>query len=792
MPRYAEGPSDANIVFIGEAPGSSEEATGRPFVGRSGKLLTKLMAQAGIIRSQCYVTNVVKERPKGNNIKPYINPKKGFVSDKAQKHIDSLWEELDNLEGPNIYVPLGSAATWVLTGQVGVTKWRGSVLEAKDGTKCIPTIHPAAALRMYIYRYFILFDLKRALEQQATPEIPGRDREYILSPSFPEVMEYLGEIRHSNRIAFDIEVSSGEMSCISVAASPKKAISIPFTDATNIRAPYFLPEQEFEIMRHIGYLLEDPAVESVGHNVTFDSTFLFRKYGIKSKNLHDTMIAQGILYPDFPKGLDFVTTQYTLMPYYKDEGKDRMAYGTGEEFWLYNAKDSIVLLEALPKQLNDLKSQGNLETYERQRRLIEPLLFMTELGINVDTESKEKRRDELEKKIEELESELNKLVGYEINPRSPKQLKDYFYDVCGEPPYKHKGKPTTREDALKRLVRKGYREASLVLEIRSYSKMKGTYLEMSLDEDNRIRSSMNPVGTSTGRLSSSKTIFGTGGNMQNLPPEMKRNLICDPGRVMYEIDLSQAENRIVAYLGPDHSMIEAFEKGIDIHSRTASLLFDGPEDKDYQSKQIADLGDGTKPQRFWGKQANHALNYGMGYRKAGFLWEIPEKEAEFIHRRYHQAYPGVKKMQRKIEHQLNKNRTVTNLFGRKRKFFDRWNQIKKDAFAFIPQSTVADIINQWGVREIYEDQEAFADVRLLNQIHDSVVFDLPRDMPPVQQTEILREIQRRLERTLTYEGREFSIPTDVTIFPENLKDGIELGRVTPGAIAEVLDNAVTA
>src|SRR5690606_3734582 len=136
--------------------------------------------------------------------------------------------------------------------------------------------------------------------------------------------------------------------------------------------------------------------------------------------------------------------------------------------------------------------------------------------------------------------------------------------------------------------------------------------------------------------------FGEGTNQQNLPLEMKEFLIPDDGYVIYEIDLSQAENRIVAYIAPDEKMIQAFEDGIDIHSLTGSFLCEMPievvkaQDKLHKSDPdnpdyLSPLGMGDRTWRYWGKQANHALNYGMYYKRASLLWEIPEKDAKFIY-----------------------------------------------------------------------------------------------------------------------------------------------------------------
>ena len=793
----AIGPKDADILIVGEAPGKQEVRQGKPFVGRSGKLLTKLLAKAGILRSMCRITNVVKERPKNNSIKQFIDlsKKQPRVTKAGQSYLDSFRREVAQLS-PNVIIAVGGVSTWALTQKRGVTKWRGSIITDELGRKVVPTIHPAAALRKYIYRHYILFDLYRAKDESKSPELDRTEREYILKPTFEECVQYLNDCLTQDLVAFDIEVNRNkEVSCISFSYSKHHAISIPFLDSYG--ALYFLQEQEKALWLLIEKVLSSKTTKCVAHNASFDSTFLYRKYGIVTRNIEDTMIAQGILYPDFKKGLGFVTTQYTDIPYYKDDGKKAMKAQNSRKFWLYNAKDSIVLSETFPKQKRDLKKQNNWQTYKAQRDLLEPLTFMTEIGMRVDVEGLRAKRDETAQKIEDLERELINITGRALNPRSVKQLKQYFYgDEPGDlglKPYKSRstGRPTTDETALKRLSRRGFEAASVLLEIRGLEKMRGTYYNMKLHDDNRLRSSFNPIGTSTGRISSSKDIFGKGGNMQNLPIDFKKHIKPDPGHVLYEVDLGQAENRIVAYLGSDKRMMQAFEDGEDIHSKTAGLIFDIDVDKvkafskrakqgDTSTELFPDIGQGNKSHRGWGKQANHAFNYNMGYRKAALRWEIKEKQAKWIREKYYAAYPGVKRFHARVDKELNDNRTVQNLLGRNRRFLGRWSKIKEDAYSHMAQSTVADIINKYGVNGLYYNQEKFSDLTLLLQVHDSVIFQISKDLAWTEHARLLDELCTMMEPELSYRGNTFTIPAEVTILPRHAAYGHEFSERPTG------------
>ena len=770
---YGEGDKDASIVIVGEAPGATEVKLGRPFVGQSGQVLDNLLSNAGIPRSACYITNVVKEQPPNNDIEVFFKTQgqRVFCTPEFNAYVRALHEELWATDA-NVYVAVGNTALYALTQRHGIMKWRGSILQGfleHNGQyrfiKVVPTIHPATALRQYIFVHYISFDLRRVREEATTREAQLPERHIRLRPSFNDCLSFLERCSASQMLAFDIEVMNGEVSCISFAYSPTEAISIPFMESGY--RDYFTLDQEYEIWRAIGAILENENIQKVGQNVAFDATFLFRKYGFVTRPIQDTMVAQAILYPDFPKGLDFITSIWTREPYYKDEGKKWFRFGgSDEDFWLYNAKDSAVCLEAFPKIYRELQAQGNVEAYERQLRVIEPCIFMQEKGILVDVEGLTKASVEAEEEIKSLTDELRTCCGYDVNPNSPNQLKDYFYGKKKVQPYFNRktGSASVDGQALKRLSRRGFKEADLLLRLRKLTKLKGTYYDVTLDDDGRLRCSFNPVGTTTGRLSSSETIFETGTNMQNLPPEMLRFLLADAGYISYLMDLSQAENRTLAYIAPEPSMIRAFENGIDLHRQTAALIFNKALDQVSDEDGSAPIGGGTFSERFWGKKANHSLNYDFGFKSFALLYEIPEADAKFIVDRYHTVYPGVRAYHAWVRSKLSKTRTLENCFGRKRLFLDRWgDELFKEAYAYIPQSTVAEKLNDHGLCFVYYNQQWFYPVELLNQIHDALAFQISTKHDFKIHAECILRIRDSLESPISWGATQFSIPVDLKV-----------------------------
>lgn len=782
MPYY-EGDSTTSIALVGEAPGEQEVRQQRPFVGPAGNLLNKCLLSAGLLRQQLYITNVVKERPPNNDISAFIKfDKVGHAQPTPAyaRYENMLAEELAHSKS-NIFVALGNTALYALARKTGISKRRGSLYPCTlvPDRKVIACIHPSAALHVPSFERLIVFDLTRAREESSSPELNYIERNLTLRPSFLQAMEYLESARHCASIGFDIEIVGKGISCFSVAKSLSNILCIPLHYE---HGDYFTPPQETEIWKATQKLLEDPNVVKVGQNLIFDTTFLLHTLGILIHPIEDTMIAQAIIHTDAPRGLDFITSIYTHEPYYKDEGKKWLKVsGSFEDFWTYNCKDSAVCVEAFPKMQQDLITQGNASTYNHQRDLIYPLMYMQERGMHLDITAMQNRSEQLTKEIAELEAEFS-LIAPGVNPASPKQLQELFYTKLKLKPYtkvtkskdgQRKSSITTDEMALKRIARKGYKEAQLILDIRRRSKLKSTYIDIKLDSDNRLRGALNPVGTKYGRLSSSTNIFGIGVNMQTLPPELKRLCIADECCVLVNIDLAQAENRCVAYFANEVRMMSAFEAGKDIHKQTAGLIFSiSPEDVSTEAGSSA-LGGGRFSQRDWGKRANHALNYDLTYRQFALMWEIEERDAKDMIERYFQVYPGVRQWHAATAKEYRDNGYVENPFGRKATFAGAWEDVKKEAYAFKPQSTVADKMNRDGVCEVYYNPY-YQYIECLNTVHDSIVLQARVDSTQACEhlASRLVAIIKNLEQPITYQGRSFVIPADLSI-------GMNLAKYKP-------------
>lgn len=817
-----EGSTDAKIAIVGEAPGAEEDKTKRPFTGPAGGILDTCLHTAGLTRSGVYLTTFIKEYNKQSRLSKYYSDKRGLTLEGGILR-DQLVEELKSVKA-NVIVTLGNAATEALTGKAGVMKQRGSILPTLDGLfqiprKVIPTINPGASLRgKYIFRYYIMHDLKRAKEQSLFSEIRRKERRLVVNMTFEEAREWIRYYEKQPLVAADIEVVNHEVSCLGLCADSSLAISIPFYKQ-------WTEEEEVILWKDIARFLANHH-SKIFQNAMFDTAFLLMRNHIPTNGrVEDTMIAQHLMYPDFPKGLDFITSIHTEEPYYKDEGKEWNNPSNWEDFRRYNAKDAIVTFEAWLKLEKEIDETGHRWGYDFTIALLEPLLAMTVRGILVNRETLKETRIQAKKEQEATQIELDKVVGHPLNANSPKQCQAYFYIEKGIPPYtkavkkdgRYEKRITTDDKAMQRLargtaIRAGLPAAKLVQKIRGLSKLIGTYLEINLDEDGRIRCSYNPRGTVSGRLSSSKNIFGNGTNLQNLPETFKRFLVADPGYILVELDKRQAEWVIVAYDSGDANMIKVIREGLDPHTYTAFLM--SGVNQELIKREAKVIGHSTEPGeithlratkfdqtakaefdnaillprnmslRQCGKKANHGLNYDEGYKTFALTNEILEKEAKFMIDRYHAVYPGIKQWHKQIQQQLEKDRTLLNFFGRKRRFLDAWGDLLfKSAYAHVPQSTVSDILNR-GLIHIYRDiTPHMARVELLAQVHDSILIQYPinhiRDLGRVVHT-----MKQHLEPQISIHGRSFTIKTDMKI-GKNWGEMVDVSYVDTAAQTQV-------
>jgi uracil-DNA glycosylase family 4 len=763
---------------------------GEPLVGQAGQLFDRILNAVGIPRFQTYLTNFCKTQLPNNDEKKLLN-QKGWKHPSFGELQSRIIQELSQLR-TDLIVLMGDTAMRAVLDDPKfskITKFRGSVYRAEDfphlaeplaGKKILITNHPASALPHADPKnfYVIMTDLEKLLQLEDDPSVLDVTYTTHINPAFPEILDFLNEVSKIPETSFDIEANPRQTTCFAFTLNPSEAMCVPLV---NNSGNIWTPEQELQIWQMVAQILEgSPGL--IMQNGMFDMMFKLRTLGLKTSNfIFDTMLAQHLCWADLPKGLDFITSVYTYHPYYKDEGKQEhlKAIKDWNNYWLYNARDAIITHQVKEPLERELTRFGAWDTFNFLMRLHKPLAEMEYVGIRTNQSEYHgipAARRRLDKQIGVLYNALERFAGKKININSPKQMKEYFYVDLGLKPYTNRktGNLSVDDEALKRISRQGRRgsaEAKIVRKIRSLNKLLSNYFNVSVDPDHRLRCQYKIAGTETGRLASAGTFFGTGTNLQNVPPAFKKYLIPDQGNLLIEIDLAQAEAVVVAYVSQDANMIAGFESDVDVHTYNASQIFDKP------------MEEISKLERSMGKRVVHASNYAMGYKTFALNTEIPEKRAKELLEAYHARFPGLRQWHREVQDQIYRTRTLYNLFGRPKRFLGMIDQsLLRSAYAFIPQSTVAEQLNR-GITSISEDPQSFEwGVSLNLTVHDSVLLQIPNIYTSSQLSEFFRWIQSHMEIPLWAKGTQFTIRCDAKLSLSNWKEMVEIKSFDPETI----------
>lgn len=462
---------------------------------------------------------------------------------------------------------------------------------------------------------------------------------------------------------------------------------------------------------------------------------------------------------------------------------------------VYNGLDVCVTLEILHVLLDQLDDTARA-TYEFSLALQAPVMEMNNRGLLVDQVSRQKALASYRKDIDRLSSQLNTLIteglGIECNWRSQMQLKHLFYDVLGIPPIKKrnaKGRfmPTVDRDALERLCNYRLAEpfARHLLLLRDMDKIRSS-LENDIDSDGRMRTQLNIAGTNTGRFSSAESIFGTGGNLQNIDRRLREVFVADPGMVFINLDLEQADSRNVGALcwnlfydshGPEFAgaYLDACESG-DLHTQVCHMAWtnlEWPEDV----KGWRAVADGVAYREYTyrdlAKRLGHGSNFRGKPRTMAKHTKLPTRLVEDFQYRYFKAFPCIPKWHEYITKEIASTASLTTLFGRRRFFWGRHNDdaTLREATAYAPQSMTADEINK-GIMNIWRDGRT----QLLLQVHDSILIQCPVERMPETVEWALEALKVPLELK---GGRKFVVPTEAKVgfnygdYSENNVDGLK-------------------
>jgi DNA polymerase-1 len=557
---------------------------------------------------------------------------------------------------------------------------------------------------------------------------------------------WIAEARAAGVVALDTETDSldalrARLVGLSLATAPGRACYIPLRhEASGDLADggTAVPAQiGFEAaIAALGPLLADASVLKVLHNAKYDIEVLARPEngGLVVSPIGDSMLASYALDAGrHGQGMDELSFRHLghkPIPY--DEvtgtGKARIPFARVplDRATAYAAEDADVTLRLWQALSPRLRPEGALALYDQvERRMVAVLAEMETLGIRVDGAALRRTGDEFTARMAEIERDVHRLAGREFNVGSPKQLGDILFEEMGLKGGR-KGKSgaySTDAAVLEDLAAQGIELAQRVLDWRQLQKLVSTYVEglsKAIAADGRVHTDYNMAGASTGRLSSTEP------NLQNIPvrsaegQRIREAFVADPGHVLMSADYSQIELRLLAHLAEVPSLRDAFAKGEDIHARTASEIFGIPPDKvDKEARRRA-------------KTINFGIIYGMSAFGLAARLSIPAGEARAIIDAYFAQYPGIRAEMERLKEEARTNGFVRTPFGRRiwiggidSKIMAERGNAERAAINAPFQGGAAEIIKRAMVRMPRALREAGLSARMLLQVHDELVFEVP-------------------------------------------------------------------
>jgi DNA polymerase I len=497
-----------------------------------------------------------------------------------------------------------------------------------------------------------------------------------------------------------------------------------------------LPPLSDPAMQPLVGLLEDPEVPKTGQNLKYDLLVL-RRAGVELRGIaFDTMVASYVLDPGRRShSLDALCTDllgYTPIAYSEVAGKGKNQVSFAQvglaEATDYAAEDADLALRLRERFEPELETQGLMELFRTLEMPLVPVLGQMEWhGIRIDAPFFHQMSRKLARELQLLQEDIWKEAGEEFNINSTPQLREILFDRLDLPVIKRtKTGPSTDASVLEELAARGHPLPIRLMDYRQLEKLRSTYVDalpgLVNPATGRIHTSFNQTVAATGRLSSSDP------NLQNIPirtplgREIRKGFVPDPGHLFLAADYSQIELRILAHVSGDEAFLTAFREDLDVHRQTAAVIFDTPLD------QV------TAEQRARAKTINFATLYGQGEFSLARQLGISREEASGFIARYFERFAGVRRFLDEQVASARETGYVETLSGRRRYIPElqskNWNvrQFGERVAQNTPiQGTAADLIKEAMLRVDRGLEAAAPGARLLLQVHDELVFEVPED-----------------------------------------------------------------
>lgn len=657
------GPDRPLAVLVGEAPGTDEARVGRPFVGRSGQLLNRLLADVGIDRNEVYVTNACLCKPPGNR-----TPTAKELRACHARLLDEI-----TARGPALIVALGKAALYGISGlNLSIKQERGRVFYSDPcgGRPVMATYHPAAVLRspsLYVDTARDFSYIARIMRRGAIQVSDSRPDYSILTEDAHVVRGIFNIPGAIDRVIIDIETSStGEILCLGFAIEDdgERQVFVVPREYCPIFQDVFT---KWRVSGHnVKFDIQECGSRGLGRPTTDMDTMLLHYLGDERPGHHD---------------LESIAVEHLNVAPWKHVAKKyhhKFENIPADELFEYNAKD-VTYTARLINPLIVLLTPRQWQLYND---LLVPasdiLAKMETAGIGVDIAYLQELIHKYKLSVDPIKADMFSLVGHEFNPNSYPQVSKVLFEELAIP---WVGKYKTDEDTLERISDLHPLPGKL-LQYRKVQRYLSTTLAgilNNVDEYGRIHTTFNLHGTVTGRLSSSHPV-----NLQNIPrgPEARNIFAARPGWTFVEGDLSQAEVRVLAMLSGDANLTSAVNT-TDVHRSTAAMMFG------------VNLTDVTKEQRQAAKHLVFGIVYGMQAKSLGQEIGCSEIEARGLIERYFMAFPVARDWIREIQRQAVNSGYVESPFSRRRRFDfitrDNRGDVERQAVNAPIQSTASDI-----------------------------------------------------------------------------------------------------
>ena len=602
------------------------------------------------------------------------------------------------------------------------------------------------------------------LEKQQTIN----NKNYYLINSLDEIDKWIEEAEEVGEVAVDTETTSldphqADLVGISLCSKIGKACYIP----VGHKSPKCLKKEA--VIKKLKKILEDPSIKKIGQNIKFDF-IVFYKCGITLSSMEDTMLMSYVL--DAGKNRHNMDTLSEIHLGHKTISFKEMV-GTGKkeinfsEVELdkakdYAAEDADVTFRLYKKFIKNLKSEKMINIYEIfEKPLIKILAFMEIEGVEIDSKFLKSLSSKFEKKIQKLEKEVFKISKKEFNIASPKQLGEIIYNdlkIAGLKKTK-KGSFATSASVLEDLAFKGHEFPKLILDWRQVSKLKNTYSDALPEHLNpntkRVHTSFLLAATTTGRLASSDP------NLQNIPiksedgKDIRKAFTAKKGHLLISADYNQIEMRILADLADVKELKKAFKNKEDIHSLTASQIFN------------IDIKKVNQDHRRKAKAINFGIIYGISQYGLAKQINVSNYEAEEFLNSYFAKFPEIKVYMDNTIKFCRKSGYVNNIFGRRSHFngindknFNVRNFQERAAINAPIQGSASEVMRLAMIRlDKKLSEEKNSNSKMLLQIHDELIFEIPKKDEKV----MIKLIEKEMTSVAQSDYHSFSTPLTVDI-----------------------------